>query len=128
MLFEEPNDGFIMFLDFFLQPVFDLMGIFALNLSWTFYLLTFTSKCFSHIDIFFFKCMEFFLAELFCWILKDKDYFVGFFCLTIFSFYIFNPLFCSQSSVSLNCIWNCRSGYRCLKRLVCSALCILAVL
>jgi len=54
MLFEEPNDGFIMFLDFFLQPVFDLMGIFALNLSWTFYLLTFTSKCFSHIDIFFF--------------------------------------------------------------------------
>ncbi|CDQ59109.1 unnamed protein product [Oncorhynchus mykiss] len=24
--------------------------------------------------------------------------------------------FCSQSSVSLDCIWNCRSGYRCLKR------------
>ncbi|XP_067302308.1 msx2-interacting protein isoform X2 [Pseudorasbora parva] len=61
--------------------------------------------------------MDFFLAELLCWILKDKDYFVGFF-LTIFTFYIFNPLFCSQSSVSLNCIWNCRSGYRCLKRAV----------
>ena len=36
--------------------------------------------------------------------------------------------FCSQSSVSLDCIWNYRSSYHSLKRLVCPALCILAVL
>lgn len=35
---------------------------------------------------------------------------------------------CSQSSVSLDCIWNYRSSYHSLKRLVCPALCILAVL
>lgn len=36
--------------------------------------------------------------------------------------------FCSQSSVSLDCIWNYRSSYHSLKRLVCPAMCILAVL
>lgn len=42
---------------------------------------------------------------------------------------IFAPFFdCSQSSVSLDCIWNYRSSYHSLKRLVCPALCILAVL
>lgn len=41
----------------------------------------------------------------------------------------FLPIFfCSQSSISLNCIWNYRSSYHSLKRLVCPALCILAVL
>lgn len=41
----------------------------------------------------------------------------------------FLPIFfCSQSSVSLDCIWNYRSSYHSLKRLVCPALCILAVL
>lgn len=50
MLYEEQHYGFI-FLDFFLQPVFELMGIFCTELSWTFYLLTFTSRCFSHVDI-----------------------------------------------------------------------------
>lgn len=38
------------------------------------------------------------------------------------------PNFCSQSSISLNCIWNYRSSYHSLTRLVCPALCILAVL
>lgn len=41
---------------------------------------------------------------------------------------IFAHFFCSQSSISLNCIWNYRSSYHSLKRLVCPALCILAVL
>lgn len=37
---------------------------------------------------------------------------------------IFARFFCSQSSVSLDCIWNYRSSYHSLKRLVCPALCI----
>lgn len=63
---------------------------------------------------------------------EDEDYV---FCQTIFASVCFNsPLnifalfFCSQSSVSLDCIWNCRPSYHSLKRLVCPALCILAVL
>lgn len=40
----------------------------------------------------------------------------------------FSPSFCSQSSISLNCIWDYRSSYHSLKRLVCPALYILAVL
>lgn len=116
---------FLYSLFFYLMTFF----LFAMNLRWTIYLLTFTSIRFFHTDIDFFLLFK---KHGFLW----PNYYVGswklritsFFFLTIFTFYIFNPLFCSQSSVSLNCIWNCRSGYRCLKRLVCSALCILAVL
>lgn len=45
------------------------------------------------------------------------------------STFFFLPIFfCSQSSVSLDCIWNYRSSYHSRKRLVCPAMCILAVL
>lgn len=70
---------------------------------------------------------------------EEKDYviqsdrFPCFFFVFFKMFYLstqhFCPIFvCSQSSVSLDCIWNYRSSYHSLKRLVCPALCILVVL
>lgn len=62
---------------------------------------------------------------------EDEDY--VFCCELVFFIFsllhsTFLPSFCSQSSISQNCIWNNRSSYHSLKRLVCPALCILAVL
>lgn len=52
------------------------------------------------------------------------------FCNDLFCFGFFRLpfFFCSQSPISLDCIRNNRSSYHSLKRLVCPALCILAVL
>lgn len=62
---------------------------------------------------------------------QDEDYF---FLSVLLCFFFTSPLnnFCHffllTSSVSLDCIWNYRSSYHSLKRLVCPAMCILAVL
>lgn len=68
--------------------------------------------------------------------LKMRITFFFFFIMSNFASALFPPsplsifahFFCSQSSVSLNCIWNYRSSYHSLKRLVCPALCYIAVL
>ena len=69
------------------------------------------------------------------WHPEERDYVIQsdrfpwvFFPLPLHSTFLPHFFVCSQSSVSLDCIWNYRSSYHSLKRLVCPALCILAVL